>query len=946
MSLSNDLISQFIKATNDDKGSNKKESTVYGTTVEQDGSMYVKIDGSDQLTPVSTTAGLKDGERVTVMIKNHSAIVTGNITSPSLPRSDLDDLNYEFNQFGDKISEFEILIANKVTTDVFNAEVARIDNLVADDVVIKKSLVAVEADIENIQADTVVINERLIANDADISNIKSNKLDTVVAEATFATIEELDATNARVYNLEATYGDFAELSADELTAAVAEIRDLSVNYANIDFSNIGKAAMEYFYSTSGLIKDVVVGDATITGKLAGVTISGDLIEGNTVKAEKLVIKGSDGLYYKLNTDGMKVEAQQTDENSINGQVIKAKSITATKIDVEDLVAFDATIGGFHITDSALYSGVKESVGNTTRGIYLDKDGQIALGDSTNFLKYYKDADGNYRLEISAKSLSLSSGTNVETAITKINNMEIGGRNLLIRSNPKKWLTNWYRRNDCEAVLGDDGWVTVTNVTSAANYGAYPRPLSNFPAGKYVLSFEAYSSDVTNLSYNYIMSSNGNTRISSVNITNVPTRYAVPITLSADIDSCSILLASTTGTSFSIRNIKFEKGDKPTAYTEAPEDIDSDISEAAKTATNFMNYDSTNGLQLGNKTSGSWVGFRTQITNAAFRILSSAGMVLASYGEKLIELGRNATDAVIKFCGGKGQIEYDSTEDYLQLSADNVRLKGKEVASIYSNYTDSQGNFRNGAVHAFPGQVSISASGGDDDSGVNVGPTSIIMATENYHISGVMNDSDNGGTYVSYIEGKSGIWTYKKWSNGDVEMWGSHHISNIDCKTAMGSMYRNAGAFSPSAFPFSIADPNVVASYESDGYGALLWATTTATTAKPPNYYLVRATSGTITSGKINFHVQGKWLTITFRIYEQTGAGYVVDETHTVSKGTTWSEWCASQNAVSSYPDGDLWTNPNGYVYHNAHMWYLCDSNGNKVRWTDKIQSGTTYGFTS
>ena len=62
--------------------------------------------------------------------------------------------------------------------------------------------------------------------------------------------------------------------------------------------------MEKFYSESGLIKNVVVGDQTITGELVGVTIRGDLIEGNTIKADKLVIKGEDGLYYKLNTNGL------------------------------------------------------------------------------------------------------------------------------------------------------------------------------------------------------------------------------------------------------------------------------------------------------------------------------------------------------------------------------------------------------------------------------------------------------------------------------------------------------------------------------------------------------------------------------------------------------------------------------------------------------------------
>ena len=51
--------------------------------------------------------------------------------------------------------------------------------------------------------------------------------------------------------------------------------------------------------------------------------------------------------------------------------------------------------------------------------------------------------------------------------------------------------------------------------------------------------------------------------------------------------------------------------------------------AAKTATNFLEYTSS-GLMIGNKTSGSWSGCRTQITSSAFNILNSSGNQLASF----------------------------------------------------------------------------------------------------------------------------------------------------------------------------------------------------------------------------------------------------------------------------------------------------------------------------
>lgn len=119
----------------------------------------------------------------------------------------------------------------------------------------------------------------------------------------------------------------------------------------------------------------------------------------------------------------------------------------------------------------------------------------------------------------------------------------------------------------------------------------------------------------------------------------------------------------------------------------PESVRSDIDEAAKTATNFLGYDSTNGLQIGNKTSGSWSGFRTRITSSTFDILNTAGSIVASYGAKLIELGKNATDAVIKLCGGKGEIKYNSTNKSLDLTGPRVRLIGTEYAGFEGSYVD-------------------------------------------------------------------------------------------------------------------------------------------------------------------------------------------------------------------------------------------------------------------
>lgn len=474
MGISDELTRQFAKETvgKSDRDTGK---TVTGTAVKYNGSMYVRIDGSDQITPIiSSTVGMKEGDRVTVLIKDHTTTVTGNTTAPSISQDDVNNSNQEIV---DKITEVEILVAEKASIKDLEAESARIDDLVADNVTIKDTLTASKAEIDQLKAKDVEISGNLTAQNAEIENLKTTKLDTEIADIKYATIGSLEATNADIHNLKADYGEFKQLSTDKfaandasikkLEAEKANIKDLDAKYANIDFANIGKAAIENLFSKSGMIGDLVVGEGTITGTLVGVTIKGDLIEGGTVKADKLVVQGEDGLYYKLNVSAEKVSAQQTEYNSLNGSIITAKSITAEKVNVNDLVAFGATIGGFHITDSAIYSGVKESIDNTTRGTYMDDDGQFAIGDGSNYLKFFRDSNGKYKLDISASSIRF--GTSGETVENVVQDMVV------------KTDTEYYISTSPTSLVGGS-WSLTSPTWSAGKY-IWTRTKSTKKSGK-------------------------------------------------------------------------------------------------------------------------------------------------------------------------------------------------------------------------------------------------------------------------------------------------------------------------------------------------------------------------------------------------------------------------------------------------------------------------------
>ena len=142
MALSYDLISKFVRATND-KTKDKSGSTLYGTAKVDGSSMSVQLDGSDgsPLVPVTTSTNVRDGDRVIVTIKDHRASIVGNMTSPSATVKD-------------------------------NQE----------------------------------IGDQIVAN--------------------YATIENLEATNTTVHNLESAYAEFETTTTNRLDAVDATITDL------------------------------------------------------------------------------------------------------------------------------------------------------------------------------------------------------------------------------------------------------------------------------------------------------------------------------------------------------------------------------------------------------------------------------------------------------------------------------------------------------------------------------------------------------------------------------------------------------------------------------------------------------------------------------------------------------------------------------------------------
>lgn len=83
MELEKSLVDAFVKNASNNRKEIATSNIMYGTAIQSNGTIYVKIDGSDSIIPVTKAVDAESGDRVTVTIENHKAVLTGNITNPA-----------------------------------------------------------------------------------------------------------------------------------------------------------------------------------------------------------------------------------------------------------------------------------------------------------------------------------------------------------------------------------------------------------------------------------------------------------------------------------------------------------------------------------------------------------------------------------------------------------------------------------------------------------------------------------------------------------------------------------------------------------------------------------------------------------------------------------------------------------------------------------------------
>ena len=385
MGLSHDIISEFVKITNDKKEVSK-EGIVYATVIQRGDYKYVKIDGSDTITPADTTIDIEDGERVTVMIKDHSATVTGNITTPSASVDRVDKVQESVTE---QLGVFELIVADKISANELQVYKAEIEVLIANKAEIK-DLEVINAQIENLKV-----------TDAEIENLVAGK----------ATIEDLEAFNAKIDNLVAKDAEIENAVIGNLKATKAEIDILDAKFAEINTlvnGNLTSDNILSFKITADKVTmdDAFIEDAMIANVSAG-KINAGKINTNSVTIGSddggMIITGSTQQFMDKNGN-IRIQIGKDASGDFTfilygedgkGQLINQNGITASAIGdgliVNDMVSNNAAISGEKLDISSVITEINGENDTTIHSskIYLDGQNQ-SLEVAFNSLKTQVD----------------------------------------------------------------------------------------------------------------------------------------------------------------------------------------------------------------------------------------------------------------------------------------------------------------------------------------------------------------------------------------------------------------------------------------------------------------------------------------------------------------------------------------------------------------------------
>ena len=166
---------------------------------------------------------------------------------------------------------------------------------------------------ERYYADLITVNKALI-----------NKLDVDTAKITYATIANLNATNANIdalktNKLDATYADIINANVESLKAANAEITQLKANSLTADIADLKYAQIDFANVKGQVVGTSLIKDGAVTNEKVQ-SLSANKLTAGIIDASKITVTN-------LNADNITV-------GTINGKRIGTGSLSLDKLSEE------------------------------------------------------------------------------------------------------------------------------------------------------------------------------------------------------------------------------------------------------------------------------------------------------------------------------------------------------------------------------------------------------------------------------------------------------------------------------------------------------------------------------------------------------------------------------------------------------------------------------------
>lgn len=538
----------------------------YGNTAEED--------DSDTKGPITEMA-----ERVEYELAFVKKLMVDNLTATN---ATIKNLSGDVLKF--KTGEFETL-----KTDVANFKQTFTDDLQASN-----------AKINTLESDHATFKEatatNLNATNARIANIEADYLKATDAKLTYATITNLNTTNAEITRLKTKDAEIDKLVATkatitDLNAAVGRVGVLESSYANLNTLVNGNLTSDNIQNLTLTSKNTTIENGMIKNAMIE-NLSFDKITGMDINTTNLTVHSSDGKSkWSDNTiqisDANRVRVQigkdASNDYSMsvwdkNGNLIwdalgATEKTIQRKIIRDSIVADDANISGSKLD---INSVVKEVNGSTTKLksstiVMNDKkqtldvvfnEMETTVADNLSSAKLYADGKlsdaQKYALEQANSALSSAKSY----ADSAVDNIEVGGRNLLVQ----KSITQGYLSTDGKgSFIGSGGgdqtsdWIDVSG-NKYITITLYEDFTNTNNSGRYC-EYDADKNCINTVVYNPRQKS------SIIIELKTTTKYI-----------------RVTAIECKTRRYKIETGNKPTDWTPAPEDTQSQIDNITEITT--------------------------------------------------------------------------------------------------------------------------------------------------------------------------------------------------------------------------------------------------------------------------------------------------------------------------------------------------------------------------